>query len=107
MEIILQKGNIMLELKECLIRILDRAEQNAKKGQLNNQDEFDLNDCLKQIKRELKEIQWSNNRRSRISPIESKVFFDRRKLSSTETTLQKQSEYAKNELIKTLKKEGI
>ena len=84
MEIILQKGNIMLELKQCLIRILDRAEQNAKKGQLNNQDEFDLNDCLKQIKRELKEIQWSNNRRSRISPIESKVFFDRRKLSSTE-----------------------
>ena len=78
MEIILQKGNIMLELKQCLIRILDRAEQNAKQGQLNNQDEFDLNDCLKQIKRELKEIQWSNNRRSRISPIESKAFFNRR-----------------------------
>ena len=46
----------MLELKQCLIRILDRAEQNANQGELNNQDEFDLNDCLKQIKRELKEI---------------------------------------------------
>ena len=68
----------MLELKQCLIRILDRAEKNAKEGQLNSQDEFDLNDCLKQIKRELKEIQWSNNRRSRISPIESKAFFNRR-----------------------------
>ena len=85
----------MLELKQCLIRILDRAEQNAKKGSwLEFQaDEFDLNDCLKQIKRELLEIHWSNDRRSRVSP--------------TETTLQKQSEYAKNELIKTLKKEGI
>ena len=95
MEIVLQKGNIMLELKQCLIRILDRAEQNAKKGSwLEFQaDEFDLNDCLKQIKRELLEIHWSNDRRSRVSP--------------TETTLQKQSEYAKNELIKTLKKEGI
>ena len=68
----------MLELKQCLVRILDRAEQNANQGELNHQDEFDLNDCLKQIKRELKEIQWSNNRRSRISPIESKAFFDRR-----------------------------
>ena len=68
----------MLELKQCLVRILDRAEKNAKEGQLNSQDEFDLNDCLKQIKRELKEIQWSNNRRSRISPIESKAFFNRR-----------------------------
>ena len=93
MEIVLQKGNIMLELKQCLIRILDRAEQNAKKGELSSEDEFNLNDCLKQIKRELLEIQWSNNRQSRVSP--------------TETTLQKQSEYAKNELIKTLKKEGI
>jgi predicted nucleotide-binding protein (sugar kinase/HSP70/actin superfamily) len=95
MEIVLQKGNIMLELKQCLIRILDRAEQNAKQGSwLEFQaDEFDLNDCLKQIKRELLEIHWSNDRRSRVS--------------STETTLQKQSEYAKNELIKTLKKEGI
>ena len=95
MEIVLQKGNIMLELKQCLIRILDRAEQNAKQGSwLEFQaDEFDLNDCLKQIKRELLEIHWSNDRRSRVSP--------------TETTLQKQSEYAKNELIKTLKKEGI
>ena len=39
----------MLELKQCLIRILDRAEQNAKKGSwLEFQaDEFDLNDCLK------------------------------------------------------------
>ena len=85
----------MLELKQCLIRILDRAEQNAKQGSwLEFQaDEFDLNDCLKQIKRELLEIHWSNDRRSRVSP--------------TETTLQKQSEYAKNELIKTLKKEGI
>ena len=99
----------MLELKQCLIRILDRAEQNAKKGSwLEFQaDEFDLNDCLKQIKRELLEIHWSNDRRSRVSPIESKAFFNRRKLSPTETTLQKQSEYAKNELIKTLKKEGI
>ena len=68
----------MLELKQCLVRILDRAEKNAKEGQLNSQDEFDLNDCLKQIKRELKETQWSNNRRSRISPIESKAFFNRR-----------------------------
>ena len=95
MEIVLQKGNIMLELKQCLIRILDRAEQNAKQGSwLEFQaDEFDLNDCLKQIKRELLEIHWSNDRRSRVSP--------------TETTLQKQSEYAKNELIKALKKEGI
>ena len=48
----------MLELKECLIRILDRAEQNAKQGQLGNQDDFDLSDCLKQIKRELLELQW-------------------------------------------------
>ena len=93
MEIVLQKGNIMLELKQCLIRILDRAEQNAKQGQLSLQDSFDLNDCLKQIKRQLLEIQWSNNRRSRVSP--------------TETTLQACSEYAKNELIKALKKEGI
>jgi len=62
----------MLELKQCLIRILDRAEQNAKQGQLGNQDEFDLNDCLKQIKRELLELQWSNNRRSRVSPTETK-----------------------------------
>ena len=68
----------MLELKQCLVRILDRAEKNAKEGQLNSHDEFDLNDCLKQIKRELKEFQWSNNRRSRISPIESKAFFNRR-----------------------------
>ena len=68
----------IFDLKQCLIRIIDRAEQNANQGELNNQDEFDLNDCLKQIKRELKEIQWSNNRRSRISPIESKAFFDRR-----------------------------
>ena len=77
------------------IRDRDRAEQNAKKGSwLEFQaDEFDLNDCLKQIKRELLEIHWSNDRRSRVSP--------------TETTLQKQSEYAKNELIKALKKEGI
>ena len=83
----------MLELKQCLVRILDRAEQNANQGQLILQDSFDLNDCLKQIKRELLEIHWSNDRRSRVSP--------------TETTLQKQSEYAKNELIKALKKEGI
>ena len=69
----------ILELKQCLVRILDRAEKNAKEGQLNSQDEFDLNDCLKQIKRELKETQWSTNRRSRISPIESKPFFNRRK----------------------------
>ena len=68
----------IFDLKQCLIRIIDRAEQNANQGELNNQDEFDLNDCLKQIKRELKEIQWSNNRRSRISPIESKAFFNRR-----------------------------
>ena len=61
----------MLELKQCLVRILDRAEKNAKEGQLNSQDEFDLNDCLKQIKRELLEIHWSNDRRSRISPTET------------------------------------
>ena len=99
MEIVLQKGNIMLELKQCLIRILDRAEQNAKKGSwLEFQaDEFDLNDCLKQIKRELLEIHWSRRERDRLI----------QKFSPTETTLQKQSEYAKNELIKTLKKEGI
>ena len=53
----------MLELKQCLIRILDRAEKNAKEGQLSSQDEFDLNDCLKQIKRELKETQWNFNSR--------------------------------------------
>ena len=58
----------ILELKQCLIRILDRAEQNANQGELSRQDEFDLNDCLKQIKRKLLEIQWSNNRRSRITP---------------------------------------
>ena len=63
----------MLELKECLIRILDRAEGNAKQGQLGNQDEFDLNDCLKQIKRKLLELQWSNNRQSRISPTETNL----------------------------------
>ena len=97
MEVVLRKGVMMfeefIELKQCLIRILDRAEQNAKQGQLSSQDDFDLNDCLKQIKRQLLEIQWSNNRRSRVSP--------------TETTLQACSEYAKNELIKALKKEGI
>ena len=54
----------MLELKECLIRILDRAEGNAKQGQLSNQDEFDLNDCLKQIKRELLELQWANTKKN-------------------------------------------
>ena len=64
MEIVLQKGNIMLELKQCLIRILDRAEQNAKQGQVGNQDEFDLNDCLKQIKRELLELQWANTKKT-------------------------------------------
>ena len=50
----------MLELKQCFIRILDRAEQNAKEGQHSSQDEFDLNDCLKQIQRKLLEIQWAN-----------------------------------------------
>ena len=52
----------MLELKQCLIRILDRAEQNAKEGSwLELQaDEFDLNDCMKQIKRQLLEMHWSN-----------------------------------------------
>ena len=64
MEVVLQKGVMMfeefIELKQCLIRIIDRAEQNAKQGQLNHQDDFDLNDCLKQIKRQLLEIQWSN-----------------------------------------------
>jgi len=54
----------MLELKQCLIRILDRAEQNAKQGQVGNQDEFDLNDCLKQIKRELLELQWANTKKN-------------------------------------------
>ena len=67
MEVVLRKGVMMfqefIELKQCLVRILDRAEQNAKEGQLSSQDEFDLNDCLKQIKRQLLEIQWSNNRR--------------------------------------------
>ena len=62
MEIVLQKGVMMFEefteLKQCLIRIIDRAEQNAKQGQLTHQDDFDLNDCLKQIKRQLLEIQW-------------------------------------------------
>ena len=57
-----------IELKQCLIRILDRAEQNAKRGELSSQDDFDLNDCLKQIKRQLLEIQWSNNRQTRITP---------------------------------------
>ena len=72
MEVVLRKGVMMfeefIELKQCLVRIIDRAEQNAKEGQLSSQDEFDLNDCLKQIKRQLLEIQWSNNRRSRITP---------------------------------------
>ena len=54
----------MLELKQCLIRILDRAEQNAKQGELSSQDEFDLNDCLKQIKRELLELQWANTKKN-------------------------------------------
>ena len=58
MEVVLQKGVMMIELKECLIRIIDRAEQNAKQGQLTHQDDFDLNDCMKQIKRNLLEIQW-------------------------------------------------
>ena len=62
----------MLELKQCFIRILDRAEQNAKRGEFSRQDDFDLSDCLKQIKRELLELQWSNNRRSRVSPTETK-----------------------------------
>ena len=62
-----------IELKQCLVRIIDRAEQNAKEGQLSSQDEFDLNDCLKQIKRQLLEIQWSNNRQSRISPTETNL----------------------------------
>ena len=54
----------MLELKECLIRILDRAEQNAKEGQHSIQNVFDLNDCLKQIKRELLELQWANTKKN-------------------------------------------
>ena len=62
-----------IELKQCLIRILDRAEQNAKRGEFSRQDDFDLNDCLKQIKRQLLEIQWSNNRQSRISPTETNL----------------------------------
>ena len=72
MEVVLRKGVMMfeefIELKQCLVRIIDRAEQNAKRGELSHQDDFDLNDCLKQIKRQLLEIQWSNNRRSRITP---------------------------------------
>jgi hypothetical protein len=51
-----------IELKQCLVRIIDRAEKNAKEGSwLELQaDEFDLNDCLKQIKRQLLEMHWSN-----------------------------------------------
>ena len=64
MEVVLRKGVMMfeefIELKQCLVRIIDRAEQNAKQGQFSHQDDFDLNDCLKQIKRQLLEIQWSN-----------------------------------------------
>ena len=74
----------MLELKQCLVRILDRAEKNAKEGQLNSQDEFDLNDCLKQIKRELKETQWSTNRRSRISPTQIRFIDELRTLKKEE-----------------------
>ena len=74
----------MLELKQCLVRILDRAEQNANQGELNNQDEFDLNDCLKQIKRELKETQWSTNRRSRISPTQIRFIDELRTLKKEE-----------------------
>ena len=77
MEVVLRKGVMMfeefIELKQCLIRILDRAEQNAKRGEFSRQDDFDLNDCLKQIKRQLLEIQWSNNRQSRISPTETNL----------------------------------
>jgi len=62
-----------IELKQCLVRIIDRAEQNAKRGEFSRQDDFDLNDCLKQIKRQLLEIQWSNNRQSRISPTETNL----------------------------------
>ena len=36
----------IFDLKQCLVRIIDRAEQNANQGELNNQDEFDLNDLL-------------------------------------------------------------
>ena len=54
----------MLELKQCFIRILDRAEQNAKQGQHGIQNVFDLNDCLKQIKRELLELQWANTKKT-------------------------------------------
>ena len=74
----------MLELKQCLVRILDRTEKNAKEGQLNSQDEFDLNDCLKQIKRELKETQWSTNRRSRISPTQIRFIDELRTLKKEE-----------------------
>ena len=54
----------MLELKECLIRILDRAEGNAKQGNWSQQEDFDINDCLKQIKRELLELQWANTKKN-------------------------------------------
>ena len=78
MEVVLRKGVMMfeefIELKQCLIRILDRAEQNAKRGEFSRQDDFDLNDCLKQIKRQLLEIQWSNNRRlKKIFPTETNL----------------------------------
>ena len=77
MEVVLRKGVMMfeefIELKQCLVRIIDRAEQNAKRGEFSRQDDFDLNDCLKQIKRQLLEIQWSNNRQSRISPTETNL----------------------------------
>jgi len=54
----------MLELKQCFIRILDRAEQNAKQGKFCSQTDFDLHDCLKQIKRELLELQWANTKKN-------------------------------------------
>jgi len=77
MEVVLRKGVMMfeefIELKQCLVRIIDRAEQNAKRGEFSRQDDFDLNDCLKQIKRQLLELQWSNNRQSRISPTETNL----------------------------------
>ena len=53
-----------IELKQCFIRILDSAEQNAKQGKFCSQTDFDLHDCLKQIKRELLELQWANTKKT-------------------------------------------
>ena len=50
----------MKDLRECLSRVLDRAEKNVAQGNWSQQDDFDINDCVKQIKRKLLETQWAN-----------------------------------------------